>query len=337
MYRCGPVLEGEPPGWPSALVVVTAAQGKAAVERLAREGVDCIKVYNEVNRQTYDAIAAEAARHGLPVIGHVPFAVTLRGLHDFEAQHLTGFPYLTRPRPAHGIDVRGEDFMAMGDADIDAALDVMARQHIATLPTLANSPLRLIASDPRRFPPTAGAHILPAFWAAAWDLVAGHPTTAEEISVSLRARPRVLDIVKRARARGIDVLAGTDTLMPWVVPGEALHIEIGDLAQALGDKEAALAAATTVDGRHVAPGQVGILAPGARADILLLPSDPTKNLAALRAWTFEIADGRFYDRKTVDGWVELYRQHFHGFFYAHVMGAVIRLAAGWYSHAPHAP
>ena len=98
MYRCGPVLDGDPPGWPSALEVVTPAQGRAAVAMLAREGVDCIKVYNEVNRPTYDAIAQEAARHGLPMLGHVPFAVTLRGLHDFEAQHLTGFPYLPRPR-----------------------------------------------------------------------------------------------------------------------------------------------------------------------------------------------------------------------------------------------
>ena len=333
MYRCGPVLDGDPPGWPSALKVTTAAQGRAAVARLTAEGVDCIKVYNEVNRPTYDAIAAEAARHGLPLLGHVPFAVTLRGLHDFEAQHLTGFPYLSRPRPPHGTDVRGEDLLAMSDGEIDVVLDLVQRNRIALTPTMANPPLRLIASDPRRFPPTPGATNLPDFWTTAWDLLAGHPTSEAQIQVTLRSLPRTRDIVRRAQARGIDVLAGTDTLMPWIVPGEALHLEMARLADAFASNEAALEAATAVNGRHIAPGQIGQIVPGARADILLLKEDPTKDLTALRRWRIEIADGRRYDRATVDRWVEGYRRHFHGWLYTHAMDALMAIAVSQFRHA----
>ncbi len=210
MYRCGPVLDGEPPGWPSAWKVTTAAEGRAAVDALVEEKVDCIKVYNEVNRETYDAIAAEAARVHLPMIGHVPHRVGLTGMHDFEAQHLTGVPYLRFPLPPVGVDVRGEDLLAMTSADIDHALDVIAANRISLLPTLANPGLRLIASDPRRFPPTPGSRNLPDFWKPVWSALVRHPTSEEQIGIEIAGIPRLRLITGRAHARGIDVLAGTD-------------------------------------------------------------------------------------------------------------------------------
>jgi hypothetical protein len=332
MYRCGPILDVEPPGWPSAWKVTTAAQAKAAVDELAKEQVDCVKVYNEVNRATYAAIAAEAAVYHLPMIGHVPHRVGLTGVHDFEAQHLTGVPYLTRPPPPVGVDVSGEDFLTMTDGEIDDALDVIVANRISLTPTLANPNLRLIASDPLRFPPTPGSRVLPEFWRPVWDVLVNHPRNDREIAIVVAMVPRLRAIVRRARERGIDVLAGTDTLMPWVVPGESLLLEIDQLALAFGDKEAALAAATTVNGKHIAPGLIGVIAPGARADILLLPSDPTRNLRALRDWRIVIADGRLYDRATLDAWVALYRRHFHGFLYRGVMNAVAAMAVSQFGN-----
>jgi cytosine/adenosine deaminase-related metal-dependent hydrolase len=93
-----------------------------------------------------------------------------------------------------------------------------------------------------------------------------------------------------------------------------------------------LAAATTVNGRHIAPGQIGLIAPAARADILLLPADPTRNLTALDHWTSVVADGRRYDRATVDGWIDVYRRYFHGWLYAHVMDGVADMAVSAYRH-----
>jgi hypothetical protein len=42
-----------------------------------------------------------------------------------------------------------------------------------------------------------------------------------------------------------------------------------------------------------------VIAPGARADILLLPEDPSLRLEALRDWRILFADGRRYDRATL--------------------------------------
>jgi cytosine/adenosine deaminase-related metal-dependent hydrolase len=334
MIRCGPVLDGDPPGWPIATVVRGAAEAAPLVDRLADEGVGCIKVYNEVSKVAFEAIDHAARSRGLPLIGHVPHAVGLGGVSDFESQHLTGVPYLHRPRPPHGWDIRDEDVMALGDGETEEALAVAQRQRVSFTPTLANFRLRLSASDPVRFPPPAGAALLPAFWSDAWQIIAGHPTGEPAIARRLDSLLALQDLVRRAHQRGIPILAGSDTLMPFVVPGEALHLELQALHEAFGSSEAALASATTVSGRHIAEGEIGVIAPGARADLLILREDPTRRLGALRDWQHVFADGRRYDRTTVNTWLDLYKQHFHDRLYAGALGGIVALAVDGFGKPP---
>ena len=73
----GPTIDGDPYlGGSQKLVVRTAPDAQAAVERLASNGADLIKVYENLSREAYFAIMDEARRRGIPVDGHVPFRVT---------------------------------------------------------------------------------------------------------------------------------------------------------------------------------------------------------------------------------------------------------------------
>lgn len=69
IFRCGPVLAGDPPGWPIARVIRDARDGIAAVEELASEGVDCIKVYNEIGQDAFAGISKAAREYDLPLVG----------------------------------------------------------------------------------------------------------------------------------------------------------------------------------------------------------------------------------------------------------------------------
>ncbi len=332
MYRCGPIIESPPTSWPLAKVVATAEEGRAAVEELAADGVDCIKVYNELTVEAFEAIAAAAQNADLPLIGHVPHALLLDEISNFESQHFTGVPYLSRTRPPHGTDFLDQDVQAMGEAEIARVFDIAKENGISFTPTLANLTLRLIASDRNRFPPTDGAGDLPAFWSGAWNLIAGHPNNEAAIKLRLATQPLMRHLAGIAHGKGVDILAGTDTLMPWVVPGEALHLEIAALADAFESNEQALRAATVVNGAHIDPGNIGILEEGARADILLLPDDPRDDLGSLQDWSFVIANGRLYQKDTLYQWTEEYRDHFHGGYYTSVMDAIIGWVVGDYSH-----
>ena len=336
MYRCGPVLDGDPPSWGAARQVLNSEAARAAVNEIAASGGNCIKVYNELGLEAYNAVRQAAAAHGLPVVGHVPHHVRLENVRDFESQHFTGVPYVRGGRPALTADFSDADFISMTPADIETALSLARSHNVSFLPTLANGGrLRLIASDAARFQPTPGARFMPEIWTEYWNstAIASHPT-GEGIERRLARIPVSEAMTRRAHEMDIDILAGTDTLMPWVVPGEALQIEIGELARAMGDNEAALASATVVNGRHIADGEIGVIAVGARADILLLPSDPVENLSALQTWRILFADGRRYDRERIDGWMERYWRHFHSPIYTFVMNWAAMIAAGGRGHAP---
>ena len=72
----GPSLDGDPPLASNSVVVRTAAEARAAVEQLASNGADLVKVYENLSREAYFAILDAARRRGIPVDGHVPFRVT---------------------------------------------------------------------------------------------------------------------------------------------------------------------------------------------------------------------------------------------------------------------
>jgi imidazolonepropionase-like amidohydrolase len=72
----GPSVDGDPPLATNPVVVRTAAEARAAVEQLASNGADLVKVYENLSREAYFAIVDEARRRGIPVDGHVPFRVT---------------------------------------------------------------------------------------------------------------------------------------------------------------------------------------------------------------------------------------------------------------------
>lgn len=319
---CGQVLESAPLSFGAAKMVETAAEATAAVDQLAREGVDCIKVYNNLKPEPYTAIREAAATHQLPVIGHVPHKVGLANISDFESQHFTGIPYFKGgDTPVHS-DFRDTDWISLDEATIREALRYAKQHNVAFLPTLFNGRIRLVASDSKRFPPTPAAALLPQIWEKAWNSptqIASHPSP-EEIAPRLQRVEVIWRVTRMAHEEGVDLLAGTDAMMPWVVPGESLLLEIDEIAGALSDNEAALASATLINGQHLAKGQIGEIAVGKRADILLLPADPTVDLKALRAWNEIYVNGRHYSREKVDADVARFRRHFRSGYYNTVMG-----------------
>lgn len=330
MYRCGAVLDGERSSWPSALRIAGGPQAVSAVRTLKAGGASCIKAYTGLSRDAFKAAATEAKRQGLPLVGHTPHAVNLRDVSDFEVQHFTGLPYIRKSPPAD-FDYRSQDVSAMTEADIAEVITLMKANRIAILPTQANQKARLTASDRKRFPPTEGLRHLPAFWELAWPMIVAHPETAQAVAADLDGIAAELAFIGKARLAGIDVLAGTDVVMPYVVPGESLHLQLAMLTDAFGDDGAALAAATGVNGRHVDRGKVGRIAVGNFADLLLLPGNKRPDLAAVRDWQFLMVGGRMYRRAQIDAAVERYDQHFRGANYETVMKGLVGILASSFS------
>ena len=102
--------------------------------------------------------------------------------------------------------------------------------------------------------------------------------------------------MRALHAAGVPVLAGTDTMNPFVVPGASLHEELRLLAGAGLGAEGALAAATRGAAAALGRPDLGRLAPGAAADAAIFREDPTRDLAALDSLEAVVAGGRLLSR-----------------------------------------
>jgi imidazolonepropionase-like amidohydrolase len=98
--------------------------------------------------------------------------------------------------------------------------------------------------------------------------------------------------IEAAIAAGVTIAAGTDSGTTFV-PHGSLPTELRKLHQAGLPRRDVIAAATSVAAREVGlSGQIGTLAIGAQADLLVLDGDPLQDLDALERVTLVVVAGR---------------------------------------------
>jgi imidazolonepropionase-like amidohydrolase len=103
--------------------------------------------------------------------------------------------------------------------------------------------------------------------------------------------------VRALRAAGVPLLAGTDApVLGRGVHGASLHRELELLVEAGLTPVETLAAATSVPASVFGLADRGRIAPGLRADLLLVAGDPTRQITATRAIRRVWARGRAVDR-----------------------------------------
>lgn len=103
--------------------------------------------------------------------------------------------------------------------------------------------------------------------------------------------------VRRLHEAGMPIVAGTDANTEFVLNGVHLLAELSYLTRAGLSPEQALAAATSVPARRFRLGDRGRIAPGLRADLVLVNGDPTEDIAAVRDMALIWKNGHPVDRR----------------------------------------
>ncbi|NND66059.1 MAG: amidohydrolase family protein, partial [Halioglobus sp.] len=111
-----------------------------------------------------------------------------------------------------------------------------------------------------------------------------------------------LDNVGRLHAAGVTILAGSDT-QSGVFPGAGLHRELVTLVAAGLTPAEALRAATLDPARYLEQTdnpQSGVIAPGKRADLVLVNGDPIQDIAAASDIREVILNGKLLERQSLN-------------------------------------
>jgi imidazolonepropionase-like amidohydrolase len=327
VFACGPFLDGPAPIWPNSVAVRDADEARAAVERVAAEGFDCVKAYEGLTPGTLAAVRETAHARGLAVIGHVPRAVAFEDARLDDVQHLTGVRDAvgdTRPFP-RTLD----GWRTLDEARARFVVETSRAQGIAHTPTLVTLEGLAAVGDWAAARERPDAKLLPGFYRnVIWSPREGVPLLrglgAEEFALLREAVGHGQRFVARLHAAGVRIHAGTDTLNPFLVPGAALHREIALLAEAGLGPEGALAAASAWPGEALRTPRLGRLEPGAPADLALFREDPTRDLAALATLEAVVADGRLYTRADLDAQLARSGSHFDGRLFDAVSQALVR-------------
>ncbi|MEJ3748448.1 amidohydrolase family protein [Actinomycetes bacterium KLBMP 9797] len=325
IYTAGPLLDGVHPLWSSSRVVTTEAQARDQVGRLAAGGVDLVKVYGRVEPELVPAIVDAARGHRLPVSIHcgrtTAVGAAAAGVDCVEHlshaidESLAGQPTddLTDPHASRpDALVRAWASVEPDGPAADRFVDVLRRYGTAVCPTLLVTRRAVLFDEQLAEPHLAvGTLVMPhhrhlirmrnplGLWFGRKHLPAGFADPdlrGEPRRVVERGLARLAHLLVRLRAAGVPVVAGTDSPASSLVPGHSLHQELAALADAGLTPLDCLRAATSAAATLLGEPRLGVVRPGAYADLVAVSGDPAREITDTRRISAVMCRGRWVDR-----------------------------------------
>jgi len=272
----------------------TAAQARTIVDRAARLGYDFVKVYSAVTTEAFREIVTRSSAAGMPVFGHVP---TTFGI----VNALSGGQAMV----AHASEFLTNHYNRQLNSNLTPGAISKAKTSGAWTTTT------LVASEGFRAAwgnnvsglqqyiarPLSGDRFTHPEIQQRWRFWLGLGGTPGQLDAEL---PFILEYTRDFYRGGVNLLMGTDAAdVAGVASGFSAHRELELLVQAGLTPYEALTTATSNPGRFIEqhfPDQdvMGRIEPGARADLVLLRSDPLLALDALQDRVGVMVRGQWY-------------------------------------------
>lgn len=321
-----PMLDGNPPLYAHGLGIADVAEARATIARLEPLGFDYLKVYSGLRRDVFFALADEARQRGMTIAGEVPDAVSpgeaaTAGMRSFE--HLWNLFEACVPGASELRDTVSrlersdtpESVRRAAEAaryrlwvkgpDPECVERLAIELHAADVwqvPTLVvnRSYSRvdsLYTDDPNRC------------WVPTDILEEWSATQAELISeygpagiAAWRARyEHEGAMLLRMAEAGVGIMAGSDASdEPFVYAGASLHEELGLLVGAGLSPLQALQAATLNPAAYLGRSDLGRVAAGTIADLVLLDANPLDDIGNTKRIRAVVSRGRYLDRDSLD-------------------------------------
>jgi hypothetical protein len=315
VFSLGPLLDGVSPDYPAmSWPLYSAAEARLAVQRLKADyRVDGIILTQKPALEVARAAVDEAHRLGIGVTGQT-WSLTAReavalgfdGLENTsrlpEAPTALAEVGLLRYRTIPERSAMLALLWARADAQrLERLGHQMVKYETYLVPTLAGMDAilgRYTArirrdGDTRRLPPAARRGLLEwlgqRFFGASW--------APRDFANWARGRARYERFVRDYARLGGRVLVGTDALRPSC--GFLFHEELRRLRASGLSSAAVLRAATAAAADTLGRTDLGRIAPGAQADLVLVSGNPLRRLADARAVRAVVVRGRPFERDSL--------------------------------------
>ncbi|MEP6539944.1 MAG: amidohydrolase family protein [Bryobacteraceae bacterium] len=282
-------------------VVDSEEQALAAVRWYGARGFWQVKIYNSMNPDWAPAIAREAHRLGMRVAGHVPAFSTADQMLEAGYDEIT---HINQFMLGWVID-RGEDTRTLfrltgmkrfSDLDLSGSkvqhtIQLMVEGHKAIDPTLGIHEQLTLNRD-GHVPPGAVDYLDHMPLGVRRSLMKARTAISSDAEdrAYREAFEKILATVRLLHDRGVFIVFGTDTGGSFT-----FHREL-ELYQGAGMTPPEILKRATFDAaRYLGQDQrLGSIEKGKLADFFLIPTDPTRDLKAIKKIRMVVKDGTFY-------------------------------------------
>jgi hypothetical protein len=298
------MIDGSPPVWPIGMtrVATTASDGRQAVRDAKAEGYDLIKVYEQLNLETFLAIVDEARQQGMKVTGHLPL----------NNQGVTEKFFV----PGFGMVAHAEEFAQQTDPPNPELIEQYAKwakrngTWLTSTLTVDERILEMV-TKPETLKTRPELHYLAPIVQRA--SIEGNRYLQNRTPAFIDHLQRVVDFNRKLipifARDGVPIVAGTDSLVPGIVPGFSLHDELESLTKAGLSNRQTLESATRLPAEWLGTIQDrGEVVAGKRADLLLLDANPLDDVANTRRIAAVISNGKWLSRADLDARMQALRK-----------------------------
>lgn len=310
IIRAGPVVDGpRKEEGPHRLTVNNAAEARQTVDSLKKRGVDFLKVYHFLSRDSYFALADEAKKQGISFAGHIPNGVSPREASDAGQRSLEHTAVLLQAlialekKEGRTQKQLTEDALdKLAGEEGSALFQVMTRNGTWHTPTLVVARSFLLRTEMAAKPDDRRKYMA-ALTREHWEKYNPVPqnVSPEDMAGRKKALEKMFEIVGKIGRAGVSILAGTDPPTRDVFPGFSLHDELGLLVRAGLTPLEAIQAATLNAAKCLGLSDShGTIEKGRVADLVLLEADPLEAIANTQKIAGVVVAGKYFDRPALD-------------------------------------
>jgi imidazolonepropionase-like amidohydrolase len=287
LYLAGPSFNGNS--------ISSVEQAVQKVKRQKEEGWYLLKIHPGLSRGEYDAMASTAHEANIPFGGHIPEEVGLVHALEMKQQtidHLDGY--------MRYLDAENKP---MDSQELEKAVKLSKESGTWVVPTMALWETLIGAADYDAMRQYPELKYMPDAVLKQWDQaleqfqsrVKGRKDEARQ-----HAKNRLI-LLKALHDAGVPVLMGTDSPQIYSVPGFSLLRELELMKKSGMNNFEILQTGTANVGKYFNDtDDFGTIAPGQRADLLLLDENPLEDLQHLKNFSGIMVRGQWISRETID-------------------------------------
>jgi imidazolonepropionase-like amidohydrolase len=301
---------------PQAAFVETPRQARAEVEKQVRAGVDFIKPYDYLDRETYFATLAAAREQGLYTAGHIPEDPQFISVEDALDQGLNEIAHVDEMTHEFLIGFEaGQEENHAWDIDMarieEIAATVARHQAAVTATLVTNETVLLGLEDADALFQKPAYNVVKAEKIAAWRKKGRLINwQAQKAYRRQKLRPLWMQLTRALHDHGVPLLLGTDSSVEGIVPGFSEHQELALLVEAGLSPYEALAAGTRdpalIARRMQVDDRWGTIAVGNHADLILLEENPLQDINNTTSILGVMVRGRWLPKEILDRYVASY-------------------------------